>query len=92
MPDMGHRTPPLLPAEIEYEMFNIFPRADSFKEGPADSSDSSAVLNEEGHCHVAAVEMTLGCFGNFVKMEEHGDLFTGEEACKLFADDEQWGV
>lgn len=90
-PAMADDAPPLLPtSELEYEMLNIFPRADSFKEGPADSSDSSAVLNEEYHSPTTAAEMTMGCFGNFVKMEEHGDLFTGEEACKLFADDEQW--
>ncbi|XP_010519326.1 PREDICTED: homeobox-leucine zipper protein ATHB-5 [Tarenaya hassleriana] len=94
VPEVSHREPPPPPpltAEIEYDMFDIFPGAESFKDGPADSSGSSAVLSEECHSSTtAAAEMTLGCFGNFVKMEEHGDLFTGEEACKLFADDEQW--
>ncbi|KAG2284574.1 hypothetical protein Bca52824_055794 [Brassica carinata] len=80
-------------SELAYEMFSIFPRAESFREDPADSSDSSAVLNEEYSptAVATAVEMsTMGCFGQFVKMEEHEDLFSGEEACKLFADNEQW--
>ncbi|CAF2145386.1 hypothetical protein HID58_007780 [Brassica napus] len=81
-------------SELAYEMFSIFPRTESFREDPADSSDSSAVLNEEYSPTAAAataVEMsTMGCFGQFVKMEEHEDLFSGEEACKLFADNEQW--
>ncbi|KAJ0234309.1 Homeobox-leucine zipper protein ATHB-5 [Hirschfeldia incana] len=82
-------------SELAYEMFSIFPRAECFREDPADSSDSSAVLNEEYSPTAAAantaVEMsTMGCFGQFVKMEEHEDLFSGEEACKLFADNEQW--
>ncbi|CAF2088176.1 BnaA06g39210D [Brassica napus] len=81
--------------ELEYEMLSIFPRAEIFREDPADSSDSSAILNEEysptAAEAAAAVEMsTMGCFGQFVKMEEHEDLFSGEEACKLFADNEQW--
>ncbi|KAF2583493.1 hypothetical protein F2Q68_00003869 [Brassica cretica] len=66
-------------------------------EDPADSSDSSAILNEDYSptateaAAATAVEMsTMGCFGQFVKMEEHEDLFSGEEACKLFADNEQW--
>ncbi|CAN8251533.1 unnamed protein product [Cochlearia groenlandica] len=84
-------------SELAYEMFSIFPRDESFRENPTDSSDSSAVLNEEYSPTTAepaaatAVEMsTMGCFGHFVKMEEHEDLFSGEEACKLFADNEQW--
>ncbi|CAH2043365.1 unnamed protein product [Thlaspi arvense] len=95
--------PPNIPieaptSELAYEMFSIFPRTDSFREDPADSSDSSAVLNEEyspttaeAAAAATAVEMsTMGCFSQFVKMEEHEDLFSGEEACKLFADNEQW--
>ncbi|KAL0692076.1 hypothetical protein Bca4012_059256 [Brassica carinata] len=80
-------------SELAYEMFSIFPRTESFREDPADSSDSSAVLNEEYSptAVATAVEMSrMGCFGQFVKMEEHEDLFSGEEACKLFADNEQW--
>ncbi|CAH8320423.1 unnamed protein product [Eruca vesicaria subsp. sativa] len=93
--------PPHIPkeaqaSELAFEMFSIFPRTESFREDPADSSDSSAVLNEEysptaAETAATAVEMsTMGCFGQFVKMEEHEDLFSGEEACKLFADNEQW--
>ncbi|KAG2327162.1 hypothetical protein Bca4012_036102 [Brassica carinata] len=94
--------PPHIPteapaSELAYEMFSIFPRTGIFREDPADSSDSSAILNEEYSPAAAeavattAVEMsTMGCFGQFVKMEEHEDLFSGEEACKLFADNEQW--
>ncbi|KAJ4897203.1 Homeobox-leucine zipper protein ATHB-5 [Raphanus sativus] len=84
-------------SELAYEMFSIFPRTEIFREDPADSSDSSAILNEEYSPTAAeaaaatAVEMsTMGCIGHFVKMEEHEDLFSGEEACKLFADNEQW--
>ncbi|KAF8089347.1 hypothetical protein N665_0509s0015 [Sinapis alba] len=86
--------PPLPPeaqsSELAYEMFSIFPRTESFREDPADSSDSSAVLNEEYSPTAAAraVEMSrMECFGQYVKMEE---LFSGEEACKLFEDNEQW--
>lgn len=94
--------PPHIPTEapaleLEYEMLSIFPRAEIFREDPADSSDSSAILNDDYSPTAAeaapatAVEMsTMGCFGQFVKMEEHEDLFSGEEACKLFADNEQW--
>uniref|UniRef100_A0A1J3CE44 Homeobox-leucine zipper protein n=1 Tax=Noccaea caerulescens TaxID=107243 RepID=A0A1J3CE44_NOCCA len=98
--ELSHRPPPPhIPmeaptSELAYEMFSIFPRTESFREDPADSSDSSAVLNEEYSPTAAAataVDMsTIGCFGQFVKMEEHEDLFSGEEACKLFADNEQW--
>ncbi|EOA13730.1 hypothetical protein CARUB_v10026808mg [Capsella rubella] len=108
--ELNQRPPPPPPhipteaptSELAYEMFSIFPRTESFREeDPADSSDSSAVLNEEyspttveaaGAVAATAVEMstTMGCFSQFVKMEEHEDLFSGEEACKLFADNEQW--
>lgn len=98
--ELSHRPPPphipmeVPTSELAYEMFSIFPRTESFREDPADSSDSSAVLNEEYSPTAAAataVDMsTIGCFGQFVKMEEHEDLFSGEEACKLFADNEQW--
>lgn len=106
--ELSHPPPPPPPristeaptSELAYEMFSIFPRTESFREDPTDSSDSSAVLNEEcspaaaeaaGAVAATAVEMsTMGCFGLFVKMEEHEDLFSGEEACKLFADNEQW--
>lgn len=108
--ELSHRPPPPSPpphipteaptSELAYEIFNIFPRTESFREDPADSSDSSAVLNEEYSPTAAeaaeaaaatAIELsTMGCFGHFVKMEEHEDLFSGEEACKLFADNEQW--
>ncbi|KAJ0242050.1 Homeobox-leucine zipper protein ATHB-5 [Hirschfeldia incana] len=110
MPNMGvlelnQRTspPPLhipteAPAlELAYEMSSIFPRDEIFREDPADSSDSSDILNEEYSPTAAeaaagtGVEIsTMGCFSQFVKMEEHEDLFSGEEACKLFADNEQW--
>lgn len=98
--ELSQRPPPHIPteaqaSELAYEMFSIFPRTESFREDPADSSDSSAVLNEDysptAAAAATAVEMsTMGCFGQFVKMEEHEDLFSGEEACKLFADNEQW--
>ncbi|CAA7034706.1 unnamed protein product [Microthlaspi erraticum] len=98
--ELSHRPPPphvpieAPTSELAYEMFSIFPRTESFREDPADSSDSSAVLNEEYSptpaAATAADMSTLGCFGQFVKMEEHEDLFSGEEACKLFADNEQW--
>lgn len=104
--ELSHRPPPphtsteAPTSELEYEMFSIFPRTESFREDPTDSSDSSAVLNEEyspttveaaGAVVATAVEIsTMDCFSHFVKMEEHEDLFSGEEACKLFADNEQW--
>ncbi|KAF8089326.1 hypothetical protein N665_0510s0034 [Sinapis alba] len=94
--------PPHIPteapaSELAYEMLSIFPRSEIFREVPADSSDSSAILNEEYSptaveaAAATAVGMsTMGCFSQYVKMEEHEDLFSGEEACKLFADNEQW--
>ncbi|CAH8326856.1 unnamed protein product [Eruca vesicaria subsp. sativa] len=96
--ELNQRPSPHIPmqapaSELAYEMFSIFPRTEIFREGPADSSDSSAILNEEYSPTAAAtaVEMsTMGCFSQFVKMEEHEDLFSGEEACKLFEDTEQW--
>ncbi|KAG7607383.1 Homeobox-leucine zipper protein ATHB-5 [Arabidopsis thaliana] len=106
--ELSHRSPsppPHIPteaptSELAFEMFSIFPRTENFREDPADSSDSSAVLNEEyspntveaaGAVAATTVEMsTMDCFSQFVKMEEHEDLFSGEEACKLFADNEQW--
>ncbi|XP_019096043.1 PREDICTED: homeobox-leucine zipper protein ATHB-5-like isoform X2 [Camelina sativa] len=101
--ELNHRPPPPhipteAPAptsELAYEMFSIFPRTESFREDPADSSDSSAVLNEEYspttvEAAGAVAATTMDCFSQFVKMEEHEDLFSGEEACKLFADNEQW--
>jgi hypothetical protein len=106
--ELSHRSPsppPHIPtdaptSELAFEMFSIFPRTENFRDDPADSSDSSAVLNEEyspntveaaGAVAATTVEMsTMGCFSQFVKMEEHEDLFSGEEACKLFADNEQW--
>ncbi|XP_010463203.1 PREDICTED: homeobox-leucine zipper protein ATHB-5 [Camelina sativa] len=101
--ELNHRPPsPPIPteapaptSELAYEMFSIFPRTESFREDPADSSDSSAVLNEEYspttvEAAGAVAATTMDCFSQFVKMEEHEDLFSGEEACKLFADNEQW--
>ncbi|KAF8079932.1 hypothetical protein N665_0989s0002 [Sinapis alba] len=61
--------------------------------GSSDSSDSSAVLNEESSSNVTVAPVTVpgGGFLQFVKMEQtedHDDFLSGEEACGFFSDEQ----